>query len=62
MKLTVRNVKFDHMNGAVPMICDEDGKPLPNQRSVIVSAAVDDVVKVTVEFVAGGDVEIIENS
>lgn len=61
MKLTVRNVKVSSCGGAVPMLCDEGGEPLPNQRGVTIRADTDNPVIVTVEFVTGANLRIIES-
>lgn len=45
--------------GKVPMLCDESGEPLPNQRSVVISAMPDDVVTATVEFVLGKSLPVV---
>ncbi len=45
-------------NGLVPMLCDEKGEPLPNQRSVVIVAKYDDVMTATVEFVVGEDLPV----
>jgi hypothetical protein len=62
MKLTVRNVKTEFMREAMPMLCDEAGKPLPGQRAVTVKSSIDDVTTLLVEFVVIGDIEVIENT
>jgi hypothetical protein len=41
------------VNGSLtPLLCDMDGNPLPGQTRVDIHTAVDDIARVTVEFVA----------
>lgn len=61
MKLTVRNIELADRKGvgAIPMLCDESGEPLPNQQALTITAALDDTVKIIVTFLAGEDVMIV---
>jgi hypothetical protein len=43
----------------VPLLCDEAGTPLPNQKAVIIRMGQDDVVTATVEFVLGAEMPVI---
>jgi hypothetical protein len=45
--------------GKVPMLCDESGEPLPNQRSVTIKAVADDVLTATVEFTLGESLPMV---
>ncbi len=56
MKLQIKFV--DYNGGRVLMLCDESGDPLPDQLSVTVRQEPQDVARVTVEFVIGGDVRL----
>lgn len=37
------------------MLCDEHGKPLPNQTRIDISDRVDDLPRLTVEFIIDGE-------
>ena len=56
MKLQIRFVEL--RGGRTLMLCDESGTPLPDQSSVTIWQEPNDVARVTVEFIIGGDVRL----